>query len=252
MINNQDAGDVSGLEEVFRSQEFGRASGTAADGSAGIGVSVRRGEGILGMRFGRRPVAAPVVRSGDDAGSTRARLRSGRRRSRPPVRAPYPGGGPPPILLRGDDTPAGTGRLPRSARSSRSSRQGSRRAQVNIRGRISPPKDDMGGPGPVVASTPQVRHQRAWPLQVACSRTRPAPPALRRSQARRAGLVRATRPVDMSPLLGRPPSPELPVRPRRRRVALRAGVVRVAELRARRRPRAPIRPLPSCPPSGAR
>ena len=66
MINNQDAGDISGLEEVFRSQEFGRASGTAADGSAGIGFSVRRGEGILGTRFGRRPVAAPVVRTGDD------------------------------------------------------------------------------------------------------------------------------------------------------------------------------------------
>jgi hypothetical protein len=66
MINNQDAGDISGLEEVFRSQEFGRASGTAANGSAGIGLSVRRGEGILGTRFGRRPVAGPVVRSGDD------------------------------------------------------------------------------------------------------------------------------------------------------------------------------------------
>ena len=184
---------------------------------------------------------------------TRARLRSGRRRVRPPPRAPYPGAGPPTILLRGGDTPAGTGRLPRSARSSRSSRQGSRRARVSTRGRMSPPKDDMGGPGPVVASTPRVRQQRAWRLRVACSRTRPAPPALRRLRARRAaGLVRATRPADTSPLLGRPPSPELPVRPRRRRVALRAGVVRVAGLRARRRPLAPIRPLPSCPPSGAR
>jgi hypothetical protein len=66
MINNQDAGDISGLEEVFRSQEFGRASGAAADGSAGIGFSVKRGEGILGTRFGRRPAADPVVRTGDD------------------------------------------------------------------------------------------------------------------------------------------------------------------------------------------
>jgi hypothetical protein len=71
MFNNQDAGDVSGLEEVFRSQEFVRASGTGADESGGVGLSVRRGEGIFGTRFGRRPVAAPVVRTGDDAESSR-------------------------------------------------------------------------------------------------------------------------------------------------------------------------------------
>jgi len=71
MINNQDAGDISGLEEVFRSQEFGRASGTAADGPRGVGLSVRRGEGILGTRFGHRPAAAPGLRTGDDTGSRR-------------------------------------------------------------------------------------------------------------------------------------------------------------------------------------
>ena len=86
------------------------------------------------------------------------------------------------------------------------------------------PRHDMGGPGRVVGSTPRVRRQRAWRLRVACSRTRPAPPALRRSRARTAGLVRATRPVDTSPLLGRRPSPALRARQRRRRVALRAGV----------------------------
>ena len=65
MLNNQDAGDISGLEEVFRSQEFRRASSTAADGPAGVRHSVRRGEGILGTRLGRRP----VVRTGDSAPS---------------------------------------------------------------------------------------------------------------------------------------------------------------------------------------
>jgi hypothetical protein len=71
MLNNQDAGDISGLEEVFRSQEFARASGTAADGPAGVGLSVRRREGVVGTRFGRGPVAAPGLRTGDDAGSGR-------------------------------------------------------------------------------------------------------------------------------------------------------------------------------------
>ena len=71
MINNQDAGDISGLEEVFRSQEFGRTSGTTAVGPAGADLSLRRGDGILGTRFGRRPVAAPVGRTEDDAGSRR-------------------------------------------------------------------------------------------------------------------------------------------------------------------------------------
>ena len=71
MINNQDAGDISGLEEVFRSQEFARASGTTAVGPAGADLSLRRGDGILGTRFGRRPVAAPVGRTEDDAGSRR-------------------------------------------------------------------------------------------------------------------------------------------------------------------------------------
>jgi hypothetical protein len=68
MFNDQDAGDISGLEEVFRSQEFRRASGSAVDAPAGVGLSVRRGEGIFGARFGRRPVADPAVRTGDDAG----------------------------------------------------------------------------------------------------------------------------------------------------------------------------------------
>ena len=79
----------------------------------GVGLSVRRGEGILGTRFGRRPAAAPGLRTGDDTGSRRtsdavgspvagaeeARVQS-RRRFRPPMRAPHPGGGPPTILLR--------------------------------------------------------------------------------------------------------------------------------------------------------
>jgi len=71
MTNSQDAGEISGLEEVFRSQEFGRTPGTAADGPAGVGLSVRRGEGNVGTWFGRRPVAAPVVRTGDDGASHR-------------------------------------------------------------------------------------------------------------------------------------------------------------------------------------
>ena len=106
MINNQDAGDISGLEEVFRSQEFGRASGTAAVGPAGVGLSVRHGDGILGTRFGRRPVAAPWGARETMPGHvarptpldllsrepTRIRLRRSRRRFRPPVRVPGPGG----------------------------------------------------------------------------------------------------------------------------------------------------------------
>ena len=195
----------------------------AADGPAGVGLSVRRGEGILGTRFGRRPVAAPVVRSWRRCGvashaqtpldllsrePTRPRLRSSRRRCRPRVRAPDSGEGPAAVILlrrRGSDTPAGTGRSLRSARSSRSSRRASRPGRVSTRGRMSPPKDGTGGPDPVAGSTPRVRRQRAWRLRVACSRPRPRTglPSLRPSRVRTAaGLVRATRPVDTSTLIG--------------------------------------------------
>ncbi len=264
MINNQDAGDISGLEEVFRSQEFGRASGTAADGPAGVGLSVRRGEGILGTRFGHRPAAAPGLRTGDDTGSRRTSDAVGS----PVARADEASGAKQPSSVPasgarrrtreaarrrsfcvGEDTPAGTGRLLRSARSSRSSRQVSRPVRVSTRRRMSLHKDDTGGHSPVVGSTPPVRRQRAWRLRVACSQTLPVPPALRRSRARTADLVLATRPVDTSPLLGLRPSPALRARKRRRQAASRAGV---AGLRVRRRPRAPIRRLPSGPPSGAR
>ena len=129
------------------------------------------------------------MRTGDAAGSRRhARRRwsscRGSRRA-PGVGAAVVGAGlrcerrtrrgPPTILLRrrGNDTPAGTGRSLRSARSSRSSRQVSRPGRVSTRGRMSPPKDGTGGPGPVVGSTPRVRRQRAWRLRVACSRPRP-------------------------------------------------------------------------------
>ena len=150
-----------GWKRSFDLRSSGERSGTAVDGPAGVGLSVRRGEGIFGTRFGRRPVADPAVRTGDDAGWRRtpdavgppvagadetrgfgavdagSGLRCGRRTRKGARRGSF--------CDRVDTTlqPLLDDRL-RSVPSSHSSRRASRRVRVSTRDRMSPRKDGIG------------------------------------------------------------------------------------------------------------
>ena len=265
MINNQDAGDISGLEEVFRSQEFGRASGTAADGPGGVGLSVRRGEGILGTRFGRRPVAAPGLRTGDDAGSRRTSDAVG-----PPVAGAERGpGAKQPSSVPASDAGAALGRGPPTILLRRVERHSSRYwtiASVSALVALVAAGITAGtGQHPRVACRrPRTTREvtaRWWAQHLRCGvnglggsgwlarrRGRLRRPFVDRGHERRTWFRQRARWTRHPYWAG-----DL-----HRRSGLASGAVGWRSergwrrLRVRRRPRAPIRPLPSRPPSGAR
>ncbi len=54
MVKHDDAGHVEGLEEVFRTQEMSRASGTVGGGPGGAALPASRGDGVVRKMFGRR------------------------------------------------------------------------------------------------------------------------------------------------------------------------------------------------------
>ena len=148
MVTNWDACDVGSLEEVFRSHEFGRATG--ATGGRRAADSARRGDRLFGKRFGRPLTAVP---SRDVEGEARARALAGREDRTARVEETEVPEEPPTCRALGsrcgagirstprrhrrhrrNDTPLGTGRSPLSSRSARSSPPGSWRERVTIRG----------------------------------------------------------------------------------------------------------------------
>ena len=206
MFSNGDARDVGGLEEVFRSDEFGRA--TDAMGG-GVSDPVDREDVIFAREFGRlltsvrwddvegeaEPRLSPI-----GGGPQGARVDENEVSERPLQVAPSAAGAalgaehvetPSTAPSKRHATRSGTIAVCQRARCARG-RGDHGRGWVTIRGRMSRRKDSTtrrvrtGGP------TPPVRRQRARRLRAERSRPQPGPVACHRARVRAGGSVRAT------------------------------------------------------------